>query len=176
MLQPKSELEAWHKAVDPWGYETHPDDIARKLLLLAELPVRGYEAVLDIGCGQGFVTRDLPGRSIIGVDVSEEAIRFANESATDRVQYRCGDLFGLKSLGDQGRFDLIIITGVLYPQYIGNAHNLVYYIIDQLLTIGGVLVSVHVNEWYAARFPYILLKERCYGYRQYQHRFEVYIK
>ena len=176
MLQSKSEIEEWHKAADPWGYESNPDDARRKLILLSELPVRKYDSVLDIGCGQGFVTRDLPGKSILGVDVSEEAIQFANRYATERINFRAGDLFHLDLVLDRSSFDLVLITGVLYPQYIGDAHTLIYEIVDRLLADNGVLVSVHVNEWYKARFPYLVLKEHSYGYRQYHHRLEVYTK
>ena len=77
---------------------------------------------------------------------------------------------------DIGEFDLVIITDVMYPQYIGNSLNLIYLIIDKILRKRGTLISVHINEWYKARFPYLLLREYFYNYREYTHRLEVYVK
>lgn len=176
MLQSKSELENWHRIKDPWGYEENHHDQIRKKVVLSEIPDRNYEAALDIGCGQGFLTKELPGKSVVGVDVSDEAIRHANLFATERVHFLASDLFALNESLSGSTFDLVVITGVLYPQYVGAAHNLIYDIVDRLLSNNGILLSVHVNEWYSARFPYIVLKEFCYPYRDYYHRLEVYAK
>jgi 2-polyprenyl-3-methyl-5-hydroxy-6-metoxy-1,4-benzoquinol methylase len=175
MLQPLDELEKWHSSDDPWGYETHPEDIKRKDILLSELPQKKYNNVLDIGCGHGFVTRDLPGKRVVGVDISHEAIKQAKTYETDRITFLQSSLFDLnRNLREQ--FDLIVITGVLYPQYVANAHNLVYHIIDKLLMDSGILVSVHIDAWYKARFPYLQLNDYYYDYREYTHRLEVYVK
>jgi trans-aconitate methyltransferase len=175
MLQSISELEAWHRASDPWGYETHRDDRLRKNILLAELPDRGYERVLDIGCGQGFVTRDLPGEHVTGIDVSAEAIAKALSLRDEGHDFRQESIFDLSPPPESG-YDLIVITGVLYPQYIGHSQTLIYYIIDTQLAHGGILASVHVDQWYRARFPYLMLREHLYGYREFTHRLEVYEK
>ncbi len=70
-LQDIEELEKWHQRKDPWGYESNPDDTLRKEILLSAIPDKTYQQVLDIGCGQGFVTVDLPGNFILGVDISK---------------------------------------------------------------------------------------------------------
>jgi SAM-dependent methyltransferase len=175
-LQPRDELEQWHREPDPWGYEAEPDDAQRKAVLLGALPQRSYQHTLDIGCGQGFVTRDLPGRSVLGVDVSEQAIAHARKLESERLRFSVGDIFTLHDQLAGQVFDLIVITGVLYPQYIGAAHTLVYHIIDRLLADDGILVSVHINDWYRCRFPYPLLSQYAYPYREYFHRLEVYAK
>ena len=175
-LQPINELEQWHTKPDPWGYETNPDDRSRKSILLSEIPRRPYARVLDIGCGQGFVTRDLPGDQIVGVDISQEAINRAQERPTPRVSFRKGSLFELPTLFTGEKFDLIVITGVLYSQYIGHSNSLVYLCIDSLLAENGVLVSVHIDQWYNSRFPYLLIKNIFYQYREYTHNLEVYAK
>jgi trans-aconitate methyltransferase len=175
MLQPIDDLEEWHKKDDPWGYENNPEDIKRRDILLSEIPERSYKNVLDIGCGQGFVTKRLPGDRIIGVDVSQEAIKKAQVFENERIKFIQGSLFQLNKIFT-GKFDLIIITGVLYPQYVGNSLTLVYRIFDKLLEASGILVSVHINDWYKARFPYLLLDVFSYDYREYIHRLEVYVK
>ena len=56
-IQDLKELEEWHKQQDPWSYENDPEDLKRKNILLSEIPAGTYDNVLDIGCGQGFITR-----------------------------------------------------------------------------------------------------------------------
>jgi len=175
ILQDIKEIEHWYRNDDPWGYETNPEDMKRKKILLSELPSREYHSVLDIGCGHGFVTRDLPGRRITGVDISSEAIQQAKRYETERVSFLEGSLFDLPNTLPE-KHDLIIVTGLLYSQYIGHALNLAYLVIDRLLMPGGILVSVHIDEWYRARFPYLCLKDTIYSYREYDHKLEIYIK
>ena len=175
MIQPIKELENWNKNFDPWDYENNYEDKKRKNILLSEIPPRNYKNVLDIGCGQGFITRDLPGNNILGIDISREAIKKAKKYETSRVKFQDASLYDIGNL-DIGEFDLVIITDVMYPQYIGNSLNLIYLIIDKILRKRGTLISVHINEWYKARFPYLLLREYFYNYREFVHRLEVYVK
>jgi 2-polyprenyl-3-methyl-5-hydroxy-6-metoxy-1,4-benzoquinol methylase len=180
MLQPLEELEAFYSKEDPWDYEITPDDARRKDIILSEIPDRKYLNVLDIGCGHGFVTRDLPGDSVTGVDISKNAIYQANVCREKFCPSR--DLKFLNSsifdLPDKvsGNYDLIIITGLLYSQYIGCAKRLVYNVIDQLLVEDGILLTSHINEWYSFRFQYLMLENHFFQYREYDQRLEVYIK
>lgn len=181
-IQSSKELDTFYKETDPWGYESNTSDKNRKDILLAELaklPVP--ERVLDIGCGHGFITREIPGKSVIGVDYSKKAIEDAQRLAKksgDKTKYIAADMFDLSRtlLKEPKGFDQILITGVLYPQYIGNARTVIYKMIDDLLVQGGHLVSVQIDEWYTSRFPYILTKSLTYDYREYQHVVEVYEK
>ncbi len=175
-VQSREELEQWYEKPDPWGYETNPDDLNRRAMLLSVLPRKRYKNVLDIGCGDGFVTWRLPGDSIVGVDISANAIAYAKSKNHPNVEYLQKSLFELPEMGWQHRFDLIVITGVLYPQYIGEGRMLAYTIIDDLLELGGHLVSAHILEWYHCRFPYITLTREYYRYREYSHILEVCLK
>lgn len=175
MIQKKEELEQWHNNEDPWGYNSNADDLVRKNILLSEIPEKTYKKVLDIGCGQGFITKDLPGKIIYGVDISQSAIDFANKITSDRVQFKQGSIFEIDKLFDI-KFDLIIITGVLYSQYIGKSSNLIYLLIDKILEDDGILISVHINEWYSSQFPYFKVKQLYYDYREFTHNLEIYSK
>jgi len=175
MIQPLDEIEKWHQSKDPWRYETSKDDLLRKEILLSELPSQKYSDVLDIGCGQGFITRDLPGNRIIGVDIAMEATKKARQYENSRITFLTASVFELNQLFSQD-FDLIIITGVLYEHYIGHSLSLIYLIVDQLLRKNGILASVHINSWYQARFPYLLVSEYYYDYRSYIHKLEIYEK
>lgn len=175
MLQPLEELERFYESDDPWGYESSPEDMRRREILLSEIPARDYARVLDMGCGHGFVTTRLPGRDVLGVDVSERAIAQAQRVARPGLRFRQSSLFGLPALGEPP-FDLIVITGVLYPQYIGASAPLVTRLFDRMLAADGILVSVHISDWTTIRFPWVRFSEHCYAYREYVHRLEVYAK
>lgn len=178
-LQPLQELEQWYDKYDPWDYETDFEDQKRKDILLAELPQKDYQNVLDIGAGHGFVTRDLPGKNIIGLDISKKAVEYGNADAKKmnkkHLKYVVGDLFNIDKVVTT-QFDLILITGVLYPQYIGKSNTLVYHKIDQILAQDGILVTVHIDDWYTSRFPYLQLQDYYYSYRNFTHKLEVYTK
>lgn len=175
-IQSKEALDDWYRNRDPWGYETNPDDAKRKRILLDSIPPGKYRRVLDVGCGSGFITRDLPGGEIIGIDLSEAALNDARQrSSRPNISYQAASLFDL-SLGKFGSFDLIVITGILYPQYVGTAAPLVHLLIDEVLKKDGILVSVHIDEWCRQRFPYLMAWSDTYSYRDYIHRIEVYRK
>jgi len=179
-MQTVAELDEFYHRADPWDYENNPDDRERKRKLLSLLPSGELNRTLDIGCGDGFITFDLPGKSVVGVDLSTRAIEFAKQRASvredgDRFEYYAMSLFNL-SKKDLGSFNLIVITGVLYKQYIGSSSALVNLIIDDLLEPGGYLVSCHINEWLMSSFPYNRVDASLYNYRGYTHKLEVYKK
>lgn len=181
-LQTPAELDQHYDAEDPWGYAGNLADQRRKSELLGALPERDWQRVLDIGCGNGYVTFDLPGASVLGVDISRAAVQWAEKRRSSlaaaesaRFAFEQASILGL-SRAVRGSFDLVVITGVLYPQYIGAATALARYEIDQVLQPGGVVVSCHIDEWNAPRLPYTLLDTTLYPYREYVHRLEVYIK
>lgn len=174
--QSKQDLERFYARSDPWGYFSNEHDISRRQALLTELSRFDLGRVLDIGCGNGFITESIPAREVIGIDISGAAIKEARErTRSGSIGYREGSLFDMPSL-ELGRFDTVLITGVLYEQYIGNSLPLVYQLIDEALTGGGLLVSVHIESWYLARFPYALLRSVRYRYREYMHLLEIYRK
>ena len=175
MIQKQNELEEWHQNEDPWGYNENKDDLIRKDILLSEIPDKEYKNVLDIGCGQGFVTKHLPGKTVYGVDISQSAIDFANKKANNNLIFKQGSIYNIDKLFDI-KFDLIIITGVLYPQYIGKSSSLIYLLIDKILEEKGTLISVHIEDWYSCHFPYLKIKQFFYNYRQYIHNLEIYSK
>lgn len=170
-----AELDAFYTDPDPWGYYTNPEDAKRRALLLASLPKREYGATLDIGCGNGFITTQLPGERVTGVDISESAIKHARRNGDSRMSFLAADLFALRPEAI-GTFDLVVVTGVLYPQYIGKARVLAQMIVGALLRPGGVLASVHIESWYTSRFPYLLATQTSYPYREYNHLLEIYFR
>jgi len=175
MIQSKEDLNEWYSEADPWGYFNNPQDAMRKARILSAIPQPEYENALDIGCGNGFLTNDLPGKQVLGLEISEKAVQWANEHAAKNVRYICGSLFDLPDL-KLPAMDLIVITGVLYSQYIGNSHRLIYILIDNLLKSNGILVCSHVYEWYKMRFPYLTISREYFAYRDLSQVLEVYVK
>lgn len=179
-LQTIQELDGFYAQPDPWNYQSHPDDLRRKNELLALLPRRGYARTLDVGCGAGFLTLDLPGEQVLGVDVSAPALEWAQRARAERPDaqrfaFEQGSVLELDA-GRLGSFELVVVTGVLYAQYIGKAFSVARTRIDALLAPGGVLVSCHIAEWEPPRFPYTCLDTVIYPYRGHTHRLEVYAK
>lgn len=176
MLQTKKDLEAWYSEQDPWKYEKNPEDLKRKKILLSEIPNLKFSHTLDIGCGNGFITKDLPGNFIKGIDISANAIQAAKKSISSKhITFEEKDIFSIHKNESKG-YDLVIITGLLYEQYIGSSSNLIFLLIDQILNKNGILLTVHIDSWYHCRFPYNLFYQRVYPYKTYLHKLEVYQK
>lgn len=108
-MQSKEELEKWHLIKDPWGYENNPDDAYRKEVILSILQYNRpfytkYQTALDIGAGEGWITKDIPAIEIDAIEISDNAAaRFpVNVSRVTEPK---------------GHYDLVITTGTLYKQY-----------------------------------------------------------
>ncbi|MFC1967373.1 class I SAM-dependent methyltransferase [Chloroflexota bacterium] len=71
------------------------------------------DSVLDIGCGNGFLTSDIAGKAgaVTAVDMSQANIDFARRNFNrDNIEYICGDATCL----EMGRkFDVITLSNVL---------------------------------------------------------------
>jgi 2-polyprenyl-3-methyl-5-hydroxy-6-metoxy-1,4-benzoquinol methylase len=146
-VQSAAELDSHYSQPDPWGYNGNPHDTRRKAELLSVLPSRPPGRVLDIGCGDGFISFDLPGQHITGVDLSAAAIGWAQRRLAQlppaeaaRFQFEARSLFDLPQAG-WAPFDTVLIA-----------------------------------DWNPPRFPYALLDTALYPYREYTHRIEVYRK
>jgi len=174
MMKSKQDLDAWYAQPDPWGYATHPDDSLRMARFLASLPGRQYQRAIDIGCGNGFLTRAIPADTVLGVDVSEKAIAYATDSVRKpNVRFEAASLFDL-SADRLGPFDLIVVTGLLYPEYVGSSYHLAERVLRDLARPGGVVISCHIAEWRRRSLPFSLLRKTLYRYREYTHCLEVF--
>jgi len=98
-------------------YPIGPLNIVRNNLILREIPKKGSKAILDIGCGRGFLDIELgkKGYHVTGVDFSEEAVNFAKKlseqnNLSKTVNFIVGDLF--KLVFDK-QFDIVICSEVV---------------------------------------------------------------
>lgn len=96
--------DEFYKTPDPWGYKTSEVDRVRKVKILATLVKYGpYESALDIGCGEGWITTDIPATDIFGYEISE----VAKSRWPKNINEHC----------DGYKYDLVLATGVLYSDY-----------------------------------------------------------
>ncbi|WP_082438846.1 MULTISPECIES: class I SAM-dependent methyltransferase [unclassified Sphingomonas] len=86
----------------------------------ADIGITPGARVLDVGCGNGDLSRFVaglagPGGEVVAIDRSEQALAVAQATDTDlgvaHIQYRAVDLSG--DLPDLGRFDAIVGRRVL---------------------------------------------------------------
>ncbi|MBI2166469.1 MAG: class I SAM-dependent methyltransferase [Chloroflexi bacterium] len=104
------------------------------------LEVKAGERVLDLGCGQGVVSRAMhkAGATVTGVDMSRRLIELARRRSSRDIQYLVADARDLKAL-ERGSFDAIAWvlaaqdTEPIEPVFINCA---------RLLRPGGRLVMV----------------------------------
>ncbi len=179
-IETAQDLDRFYAEEDPWDYQAHPDDQRRLDEVRVMLSGRQFRHALDIGCGNGFITTSLPATNVLGIDLSSSAIDWARKRASrmpdpSRFDFECRSIFDVGAL-PESHFDLIVITGVLYPQYIGRGYSLARVHIDRILRAGGTLLSCHIDEWMRFRFPYSLVDQSLYPYREYTHRIEVFVK
>ncbi len=157
-MQSKQELEDWYKEEDPWDYTLTHDDIYRKNFYLTALEDLGgtYKRALDIGAGEGFITKDLPAKEIHAVEVSDNAAK--------RFQKNVKRVFA-----PEGEYDLVLVTGLLYDQYD-------HFAIAKMATEAAIkhVCIGGISEWLR---PYTfgeLIRSFEFPYREYLSTFKIY--
>ena len=96
------------RTTESWNHNTH---YHRLIPRLVRPP---YGRVLDVGCGEGLLTRRLApfATQVTGVDSSAETVARARAGATDdRLTYVCGDVL---TTALDGPYDLVTCFAVLH--------------------------------------------------------------
>lgn len=161
MTQPKDELERFYLKPDPWDYRTTPDDEIRKRHILQAANFLGpYSRALDIGCGEGWVTQDLPASTKHGLELSDNAAARFPPSVT-------------RVLKPEGKYDLVLATGVLYEQY--PWRDFVALINEHACKI---VITSNIKSWEVPA-AWILIKgeqvfEATFPYREYEQKLRVF--
>ncbi len=100
---------------DPWGFRTSGYEHDKYRATLAALPDRRFGSALEVGCSIGELTRRLAPRCdrLLGLDLSETALREAEAACAglDGVGFRRAAVPGE---WPEGRFDLVVLSEVLY--------------------------------------------------------------
>jgi SAM-dependent methyltransferase len=139
-----------HK-VDPWKYESNPQEKERHQLVLRMLDSargsRRFGAVFEVGCGEAAFTQQLASRceSLLAVDVAPTALQRARERCmgVDNIRFTIWDL-RRENVPDS--FDLIVVMDVLCyfvrPHDLRNAREKLV----KALGPGGFLLVGEVRE------------------------------
>lgn len=77
----------WHKGLEERADSYHASVVAPNLLRVLK-PTAGMR-VIDIGCGDGFITREIAAMSaeVVGTDISPEMVQLARQAAAPNEQY-----------------------------------------------------------------------------------------
>ncbi len=128
---------------DPWKFASSDYEREKYAATIVALPHRRFTRCFEVGCSIGVLTRQLAERcdTVLGVDVSETALRQARE--------RCADLPGvtlelMAVPGDwpAGPFDLIMFSEVLCYFGIPRIHEAARRTLESLAP-GGTVVLVN---------------------------------
>jgi cyclopropane fatty-acyl-phospholipid synthase-like methyltransferase len=133
----------------------------------AILPYVKGKVVLDIGCGSGYATYEYSkvAKSIVGLDISAEALKFAREHYPS-VEFIQGDV-----LGDWvGKFDVIIATEMM--EHISEKDwDRLLLNVKSALTNGGVFIGTipvegHTESWdsHKARYDKMMFQTKFNKY------------
>jgi len=152
-MQSKSEAEEWYQKNDPFNYIGNNDDAYRKKRILSNL--KTYNRGLDIGCGEGFITKDLPCKTIYGYDLSEIVMSRLPSIVSPMRKI-------------EGKFDLIVATGILYNQY---DYKWVLDIIRKHAI--GTVITCNIKAWEINDLPNQIYEEE-FKYREYEQKLRVY--
>jgi len=178
--QSRQELDKWYDNEDPWGYKKNPDDVYRMGQILSwccrirDFSNKSVSRVLDIGCGEGFITNELchvfTEAAITGMDISQKAL----DRCSDKIIRVCANLYE-DDLYWIGRYDVVIATGVLY-----GAENKDIDKVISFIRPGGYLLLCHINEWrynrekFFDRLTYLDMK--TFKYRQFHEEMFIFHK
>ena len=105
---------------DPWGFRTRAYEHDKYEDTLAALDGRRFRRGVEVGCSIGELTArlGLACEDLLGVDLAEAALRQARARNADAPHIRFTQM-RLPAARPEGRFDLIVLSEVLY--YFGEA-------------------------------------------------------
>lgn len=128
---------------DPWGFATSPYEKAKYAATLAALPKEHYRSGLEIGCSIGILTGHLAERcdEMLGLDVVPSALESARRNCAGTTNARFA-LATVPGEWPEGRFDLMVLSEVLYFLDRGDLARLVARV-EGALEPDGDVVLVH---------------------------------
>ncbi|WP_245516481.1 class I SAM-dependent DNA methyltransferase [Methylobacterium segetis] len=142
-LPPSYFDERYARDPDPWQFATSAYERAKYAATLDALPRQRYGSALEVGCSIGVLTEALAGRcdALVGIDVAERALAQARERcrALPHVRFACVQVPGR---WPEGRFDLILLSEVVYYLDADDVARLAGRIAD-CLRPGGDVLLVH---------------------------------
>lgn len=159
-MQSKADLESFYTDPDPWGYKSniHDNDRLKRILrALSDVSDGVYTRALDIGAGEGFLTEHLPAHSIDAIEISDAA---ASRLPAPIRRVHAPD----------GKYDLIVATGVLYSQY---DHIQMTKWIEEAAS--HIVLTCNIKDWEINDLPKDkIIREFEFPYREYVEHLVIY--
>lgn len=102
--------------------------------------------IIDAGCGTGLVLAQLIGAFAwgIGIDISPEMIRLANNKRLERASFAVGDVFHLAALSQPA--GAVVSRGVLLSHYGPEQGMALLQAAHRALVAGGFIIFDFLNE------------------------------
>ena len=92
---------------------THQKEWGKRII--SEMSIKGNESILDLGCGDGVLTKDLaelvPNGTVVGIDASENMIKKAKESQANNLTFIVMDI---DAINFKNEFDIIFSNATLH--------------------------------------------------------------
>ncbi|WP_017461093.1 class I SAM-dependent methyltransferase [Dyella ginsengisoli] len=144
-------LRVWHDSAAPWSRAVREGRIASRrrvtdAAVLAAIHARAPRSVIDLGCGEGWLSRALAGQGIdvLGVDMVPALVDAASTAGAGR--YRVMDYAAVAAGGLGERADLVVCNFSL----LGDASvDALLRGMPALLAPGGALVIQTLHPWSA---------------------------
>ena len=90
---------------DLWGNGAEHYQIQMKKAIFNILPT-DVSSILDIGCGDGYITNDIPEKyNVVGMDISEEALKYVTKKT------KLGSIVEIPYKSNS--FDLLMVNDIL---------------------------------------------------------------
>jgi len=149
-------IASWVANAGPWTRAVRssliPSRVAGTDQAILDAVRRGHPGtVLDVGCGEGWLTRALAadGSAAVGVDASEPLIAMAR--AAGGAQYRVLPYDAIIAEPDRagGPYDAIVLNFALFAERVSPLLGA----LATRLVAGGVLIVQTLHPWVAAEEP-----------------------
>jgi ubiquinone/menaquinone biosynthesis C-methylase UbiE len=126
------------------------DMVRQREATLQRLNLNPGERIIDIGCGPGFLSKQMaaavgPTGRVVGIDISEDLISFAiKHNISDCIEYRIGNANALPV--DAAQFDVAVSTQVI--EYVSEADAAIREIARVLQPRGrAFIVDTDFDSW-----------------------------
>jgi 2-polyprenyl-3-methyl-5-hydroxy-6-metoxy-1,4-benzoquinol methylase len=135
-------IDSWKKNVRPWVTAIREGQIASRVAVTNEAIVtvvlqRQPKTVLDIGCGEGWLVRELArlGINALGVDVVPEFIDIAKQAGSGRFQTLAYEEVNADTLNET--FDVVVCNFSLLGK---ESVECLFQRVPSLLNVGGAFI------------------------------------
>jgi SAM-dependent methyltransferase len=110
MMRTKEEFNQLYASPDPWGISRAA--FRDRALARSVRPFIANKTVLELGCGEGHLTKTIfaDARHVTGVDISDVAIARAKALGLPNARFECGDFLNTSF----GGYDVIAAIECLY--------------------------------------------------------------